>query len=247
MTQSWTAADIPRLAGRVVLVTGANSGIGFETARELVHKRALVVLACRDDEKAAAAADRMVEACPSAKVETLRVDLADLASVRSAARRFGEAHGRLDVLINNAGIMGTPARHSADGYELQFATNHLGHFTLTGLLLEMLLATPSSRVVTVSSVGHRLARIDLDDLHFARRRYRRFRAYGNSKLANLHHRPATSGLCGSFVPMEGEIRTTLGARHHRCRPHCRRPSPHRDTGNGAPQVTWVPRESRTPP
>ena len=167
----WTAADIPDQSGRTVVVTGANSGIGLVTARELAARGARVVLACRDVAKGEAVA-------PPGDVEVRRLDLADLASVRSFADRFtGEVH----VLVNNAGVMAIPHRRTADGFEMQFGTNHLGHFALTGLLLDRV----RDRVVTVSSTMHRVGRIVLDDLNWERRRYLRWAAYGQSKLANL--------------------------------------------------------------
>jgi NAD(P)-dependent dehydrogenase (short-subunit alcohol dehydrogenase family) len=181
----WTAADIPDLSGRRAVVTGANSGLGLEVARELARRGAAVVLACRDEQKGRRALAEVQESAtgPDPELETL--DLADLASVADFASRYAGSHGGdLDLLVANAGIMAPPRRVTADGFEAQLGTNHLGHFALTGRLLPALLRRPGSRVVTVSSVAHRMGRIDFDDLHGARR-YRRWRAYGQSKLANL--------------------------------------------------------------
>src|SRR4051812_14939406 len=168
----WSAADIPDQAGRTVLVTGANSGLGEVTARELAARGATVVLACRDLAKGDAAAARMAGA-----VSVRRLDLADLDSVR----RFADATGPVEVLVNNAGVMAPPRQRTVDGFELQFGTNFLGHFALTALLLPRI----GDRVVTVSSPAHRIGRIRLDDLNWERRRYRRWAAYGQSKLADL--------------------------------------------------------------
>jgi len=176
---SWSAPDIPDQSGRRAVVTGANSGLGLLAARELARKGAEVVLACRDLRKGEAALAQIREAGGSA--ELARLDLADLASVRA----FAAAQERpIDLLLNNAGVMAPPRRETADGFELQLGTNHLGHFALTGLLLERLQAAGAARVVTVSSNGHRIGRIDFDDLQ-CRRRYFRWTAYGRSKLANL--------------------------------------------------------------
>jgi NAD(P)-dependent dehydrogenase (short-subunit alcohol dehydrogenase family) len=172
-SRTWTAADLPRLDGRTVVVTGANSGIGLVTARELARAGARVVLAVRDT----ARGERAAETIPG-RSEVRRLDLADLASVRAFA---GAWEGDLDVLVDNAGVMATPERRTKDGFELQIGTNHLGHFALTNLLLPRI----ADRVVTVSSGAHRAGRIDLDDLNWERRRYERWRAYGQSKLANL--------------------------------------------------------------
>ncbi|MFC3961528.1 oxidoreductase [Nocardia jiangsuensis] len=181
----WTTADIPDQTGRTAIVTGANSGLGFETAAALATEGARVVLAVRDLDRGKAAAERIVAATPAARVELRRLDLGALADVRTAAEEIKAAHPRIDLLINNAGVMYPPKQRTADGFELQFGTNHLGHFALTGLLLEHLLPVPGSRVVTVSSVGHRLrAAIHFDDLNFDRK-YTRMEAYGQSKLANL--------------------------------------------------------------
>jgi NAD(P)-dependent dehydrogenase (short-subunit alcohol dehydrogenase family) len=187
----WTAADVPDQRGRTAAVTGANSGLGFETARVLASRGATVVLACRDPGQAARAAGRIAaEAGPDAhddrgaRVQTLRLDLASLASVREAAEELCSRFPRLDLLINNAGVMMPPYGRTEDGFELQFGTNHLGHFALTGLVLGRLLVTSGSRVVTVSSNGHRAGRINVDDLQ-SERHYRKMRAYGQSKLANL--------------------------------------------------------------
>lgn len=184
-TGRWTTADMPDQRGRTAVVTGANTGLGFEVARALVERGATVVLACRDLDKADRAAAVIGAAAPAAAVETLRLDLASLSSVREAAERLRTNHQRLDLLVNNAGLMMPPHGRTEDGFELQLGTNHLGHFALTGLLLDRLLATPGSRVVTVASNAHRRGDLDFADLQFERRRYRRMPAYGQSKLANL--------------------------------------------------------------
>jgi NAD(P)-dependent dehydrogenase (short-subunit alcohol dehydrogenase family) len=181
----WAAADVGDQYGRTVVITGANTGIGLETAMALAEHGAGVVLACRDTGKAGRAAARITEAAPGAVVEVARLDLASLASVREAAAQIRSRHQRLDVLINNAALMMPPSGRTEDGFELQIGTNHLGHFALTGLLLDRLMATPGSRIVTVSSVAHRQGRVDVNDLHFRQRPYRRTAAYGQSKLANL--------------------------------------------------------------
>ncbi len=181
----WTAQHIPELSGRSVLVTGGNSGVGFETARHLVGRGARVILACRNAARGRDAQARLRARTPAARVELLEVDLSDLASVRGAAGRWRQDNDRLDALVNNAGVMATPLRRTADGFELQFGTNHLGHFALTGLLLDTLLATDRPRVVTVSSNAHQMASVPLDDVNWNHRRYRPWRAYAQSKLANL--------------------------------------------------------------
>jgi NAD(P)-dependent dehydrogenase (short-subunit alcohol dehydrogenase family) len=181
----WTAQAIGDQHGRTVVITGANAGIGFQTAKVLAGRGATVVLACRDTRKANDAAGRITDAVPGAATEVVRLDLASLASVRQAADEIRSRHPRVDLLINNAGLMVPPYGRTEDGFELQIGTNHLGHFALTGLLLDRLLATPGSRIVTVSSSAHRQGRIDLDDLHFRQRTYRPAAAYAQSKLANL--------------------------------------------------------------
>jgi NAD(P)-dependent dehydrogenase (short-subunit alcohol dehydrogenase family) len=181
---NWTDAHIPDQAGRTVVVTGANSGIGLPSAEALAARGARVVLACRELRKAEAAAAQIGAAWPSPKVETVRLDLASLASVRETADELRSRYGRIDLLINNGGVMEPPYERTEDGFELTFATNHLGHFALTGLLLDRLLETPGSRVVTVSSEGHARGVIDFDDLQ-SERGYRADDAYCQSKLANL--------------------------------------------------------------
>ncbi|MEX2193880.1 MAG: oxidoreductase [Thermoleophilaceae bacterium] len=186
MAQRWTTTDIPDQAGRTAVVTGANSGLGLVTARELARAGARVVMTARDAGKGTAAAAQIRADVPGAQVDVEQLDLADLASVRAFAERIAasDEHDRLDILVNNAGVMAPPRRLTRDGFESQIGTNHLGHFALTGLLVESLLAAPEPRVVTVSSTAHRMGKIDLDDLH-AERGYGNWRAYGQSKLANL--------------------------------------------------------------
>jgi NAD(P)-dependent dehydrogenase (short-subunit alcohol dehydrogenase family) len=180
----WGAADIPDQSGRTVVITGANSGIGYEAARFLAARGAHVVLANRDAAKTKIAAERLAGQVSGAAIDTLALDLASLESVRDAAGQIRERYPRLDLLINNAGVMMPPYGQTKDGFELQFGTNHLGHFALTGLVLPSLLDVPGSRVVTISSNGHKAGRIHFDDLQFERR-YRRMGAYSQSKLANL--------------------------------------------------------------
>jgi NAD(P)-dependent dehydrogenase (short-subunit alcohol dehydrogenase family) len=180
----WTTDDIGDQTGRVALVTGANSGIGFATARALADRGAHVVMACRNPEKARRAADEMESDLDRSSIELLTLDLSDLVAVRRAAEQFLAGHARLDLLINNAGVMGTPYRQTPDGFELQMATNHLGHFALTGLLLTRLVTTDRARVVTVSSVMHRTGHIDFDDVAGVKIG-NTWAHYGRSKLANL--------------------------------------------------------------
>lgn len=187
--RAWSEGDVPDQSGRVVVITGANTGIGYEAAAVLAHRGAHVVLAVRNLEKGNAALSRIVAAggqgSRDVDVTLQRLDLTSLDSVRSAADALRAAYPRIDLLINNAGVMWTPKQLTADGFELQFGTNHLGHFALTGLLLDHLLPVRNSRVVTVSSLGHRLrSTIDFDDLQ-SERGYDRIAAYGRSKLANL--------------------------------------------------------------
>lgn len=182
---SWHLEDAPDQTGRTALVTGANTGIGFETARMLAHKGANVVLACRDVAKADAAAERL-RALPSrGTVSVLALDLTDLESVRRGAQAFTASQARLDLLIDNAGVMATPRGETKQGFELQLGTNHLGHFALTQQLLPLLEATPGSRIVVVSSLMHHFGQLDLDDLDWKRRGYDPQKAYQASKLANL--------------------------------------------------------------
>jgi NAD(P)-dependent dehydrogenase (short-subunit alcohol dehydrogenase family) len=181
----WTADDIPDQTGRLAVITGANTGLGLETAKALTAHGAAVVLAVRDLDKGKDAATRITAANPGADVSIQRLDLSSLDSVRGAAHDLRASHDRIDLLINNAGVMYNPRSTTADGFELQFGTNHLGHFAFTGLLLDRLLAAAGSRVLTVSSVGHRIrARINFDDLQ-SEHGYSRIAAYGQSKLANL--------------------------------------------------------------
>jgi NAD(P)-dependent dehydrogenase (short-subunit alcohol dehydrogenase family) len=182
--KKWTLSDMPDQSGRVAIVTGANTGIGFETAAALAAKNATVVMACRNRQKAEAAIQKIRERTPDAKLEFIELDLASLASVERFAQTFRASHDRLDLLINNAGVMIPPFGKTEDGFELQFGCNHLGHFALTGRLLTLLEATEGSRIVTVSSMAHRQGKMDFDNLN-AEKGYSAMSAYGQSKLANL--------------------------------------------------------------
>lgn len=182
---AFTLQDIPPQTGRVAIVTGANTGIGYETARGLALKGAHVILACRNPEKGQAAAARIRAEKPAGPVVVETLDLSDLDSVKRFAQGFLGAYERLDLLINNAGVMIPPFSRTKQGFELQFGTNHLGHFALTGHLLPHLRRTGGSRVVVVYSAVYRLGRIQLDDPNYAGRPYRAWGAYSQSKLANL--------------------------------------------------------------
>lgn len=183
---TWTEKDVPDQTGRLAIVTGSNTGLGFDTARVLAARGAHVVMACRDTAKADAAAEKIRAQTPGAQVSVQKLDLGSLASVREAAAAMAAAYPRIDLLINNAGVMYPPKSTTVDGFELQFGTNHLGHFALTGLLLGNLLPVDGSRVVVVASIAHNIrAMIEFADLHWERRRYDRVAAYGQSKLANL--------------------------------------------------------------
>ena len=181
----WTAGQIPSQTGRTALITGANSGIGYRAALELARHGTHVLLGCRNYEKGQAALDRLLRETPGASAELVELDMASLASIRGFAAAFAARGIALDLLINNAGVMALPKRElTADGFERQFGTNHLGHFALTGLLMPQLLAAPAPRVVTVASLAHRNGKIDFNNLQ-SERSYKPWDAYGESKLANI--------------------------------------------------------------
>lgn len=185
LSKHWTSENMGAQTGKISIVTGANSGIGFEMAKALVLKGAKVVLACRNEERGKQAVAQIMAESPAGEALFMSLDLSDLKAVAKFAEAFKENYDRLDLLINNAGVMMPPYSQTADGFELQFGTNHLGHFVLTGQLLSRLLNTKDSRVVTVSSNGHRGGKIVFDDLQWEKRRYRKIASYGQSKLANL--------------------------------------------------------------
>ena len=194
----WTLKDIPDQSGKVVIVTGANSGIGFEASSALAHRGATVIMACRSLEKGEAAAEQIRSESPRNQIVVKRLDLTDLSSVQKFTESFLAEYSMLDILINNAGVMATPYRKTIDGFELQFGTNHLGHFKLTGLLIDLLKSTANSRVVTITSYAHFFGRINFGDLN-SERFYQKWLAYAQSKLANvlfgyeLQRRTARSG------------------------------------------------------
>lgn len=184
-TGKWTTEQIPSQAGKIALITGANSGIGYQAARELARHGAHVLLGCRNEAKGRAALERLLREAPGASAEVVPLDMASLASIHSFATAFIGRGVALDLLINNAGVMALPKREvTEDGFERQFGTNHLGHFALTGLLLPSLLAAPSPRVVTVASLAHRTGKIDFENLQ-RERGYEGWDAYNASKLANI--------------------------------------------------------------
>ncbi len=183
---SWSQKDIPDLTGKVAVVTGANGGLGLETARTLARAGAHVVMAVRNQEKAAVALDDIKSGCPSADLELVPLDLGSLASVRAAADQILAAHDKIDILINNAGVMAVPERRTQDGFEMQFGVNHLGHFALTSHLLPAILRAAAARVVAVSSTAHHMGRpVDPKNPNLEGA-YEAWKAYGQSKLANFH-------------------------------------------------------------
>ena len=182
----WDSSNIRNLEGKVVIVTGGNSGIGFETARALAARKSEVIVAVRNRQKGEDAVKQIKAGSKDVKVGIGLLDLADLSSVHEFSEAFKQKYTRLDLLINNGGVMIPPYGKTADGFELQFGTNHLGHFSLTGLLFDLIRKTPGSRIVTVSSNAHRRGNLDFNDLDWGKRRYIAFRAYGDSKLANLY-------------------------------------------------------------
>jgi len=180
----WTASQMPDLHGKVAIVTGANSGLGYFTTQELARKGASVVMACRNQQKAKSAMIRIHKEVPKARLNFIALDLANLKSVRNFVKEFEIAFNRLDILCNNAGIMAIPRRETADGFEMQFGTNHLGHFALTALLIDTIMKTPKSRIVNVSSIAHRFGKMNFEDLN-GEKSYQKWTAYGQSKLANI--------------------------------------------------------------
>jgi NAD(P)-dependent dehydrogenase (short-subunit alcohol dehydrogenase family) len=180
----WTAADIPDQSGKIAVITGANSGLGYHTALELARRGARVVVASRSDVRGKEAVARIIAEVPDADLDLRSLDLADLANIRSFADGVATSYPSIDLLINNAGVMAIPRSTTADGFEMQFGTNHLGHFALTGHLLPNLLGNTDARIVTVSSTAHKPGHINFDDL-MAEQRYRKWNVYSNTKLANL--------------------------------------------------------------
>ena len=182
----WDSQDIPDQKGRIAIVTGSSSGIGYETVRVLANKNATVIIAVRNLQKGNAALDQIKEQNVSADVGIMEIDLTDLQSIHNFAENFKKKYNRLDLLINNAGVMMPPYCKTADGFELQFGTNHLGHFALTGLLMDLLKKTSNSRIVNVSSGAHHYGNLDFDDLAWEKRDYKPMKAYGDSKIANIY-------------------------------------------------------------
>ncbi|NBP98241.1 MAG: SDR family NAD(P)-dependent oxidoreductase [Synechococcaceae bacterium WB6_3A_227] len=214
-TTAWNASDCPDQSGRVALITGANSGLGLETARVLVGRGATVLMACRSRERAEHARRQLLPAVDGGAIDLIDLDLGDLASVQRAVRQVEDCYGRLDLLINNAGVMGLPRTLTRDGFECQFGINHLGHFALTNSLLPLMQGRTDARVVSVSSGAQYFGRINFNDLQ-AETNYDRWKAYGQSKLANvmfaveLQHRLSSSNSnVQSFVAHPGVARTNL--------------------------------------
>ena len=184
--QKWDSEDIPDQSGRVAIVTGSSSGIGYETARVLANKNVVVIIAVRNLQKGNTAKEKIKNQNKNVKLEVMELDLASLKSVQEFSKNFKNKYSKLDLLINNAGVMMPPYSKTEDGFELQFGTNHLGHFALTGLLLDLLKNTPESRIVNVSSTAHKQGNIDFDDLAWENRNYKPMKSYGDSKIANIY-------------------------------------------------------------
>lgn len=183
---NWTAANIPDQKGKVVVVTGSSSGIGYEAARVLANKEAKVIIAIRNLDKGKKAKEKILIQNHNASVEVMKIDLSDLASVKQFTNEFKSKFDKLDILINNAGVMVPPYSKTKDGFELQMGTNHFGHFSLTLQLLDLIKKTPNSRIVTVSSGAHKFGNINFDDLNWENRKYKPMHSYGDSKIANLY-------------------------------------------------------------
>ncbi len=184
MNDKWTQQDIPDLKGKVIVVTGANSGLGFECSRTFAQKGATVVMTARNMTKGKAAQEEILHAHPGADVDLMKLDVGNLNSVRSFAAAFKAKYDRLDILLNNAGVMAIPRQETADGFEMQLGVNHLGHFALTGLLLDVIVQTPNARIHNVTSSANYTGSINFDDL-MGEKEYSRWAAYGQSKLANV--------------------------------------------------------------
>ena len=182
----WTMENINDQKGKIAIVTGASSGIGYETARVLANKNATVIIAVRNLEKGKIAEEKIKAHYKDADVTVLELDLADLKSVLNFVDNFKKQYRRLDLLINNAGVMMPPYSKTADGFELQFGTNHLGHFALTGLLIDLIKSTPNSRIVNVSSMGHKYGNLNFMDLKWEKRKYNAMKSYADSKIANIY-------------------------------------------------------------
>jgi NAD(P)-dependent dehydrogenase (short-subunit alcohol dehydrogenase family) len=206
--EKWYTDHIVNQDGRLAIVTGSSSGIGLETARILALKKATVIVAVRNLKKGRAVVKTIMGEAPNADVCVMELDLADLDSVRRFARTFKQEYSRLDLLINNAGVMVPPHSQTADGFELQMGTNHIGHFALTGLLIDLLKQTPGSRVLNVSSLAHKMGRLDFDDLDWQKRKYKKWQAYGDSKIANLYFTYALQKRLGN-----GNADVTVAAAH----------------------------------
>ena len=184
--QKWDSDDIEDQNGRVTIVTGSSSGIGYETARVLANKNATIIIAVRNLKKGNTAAEKIKAQNAQADVRVMELDLADLKSIRSFSDTFKKQYTRLDLLINNAGVMIPPYSTTSDGFELQLGTNHLGHFALTGQLIDLIRKTPKSRIVNVSSNAHKIGNINFEDLNWKKRKYNRMKSYGDSKIANIY-------------------------------------------------------------
>ncbi len=185
-TQKWDEDNIKDQKGRIAIVTGSSSGIGYETARVLAEKNASVIIAVRNMEKGNSALKRIKENQKSADMEVMELDLADLQSIKRFAENFKAKYSKLDLLINNAGVMMPPYSKTKDDFELQMGTNHLGHFALTGHLIDLLKNTDGARIVNVSSMAHKGGKIDFEDLNWEKRKYKSMKSYGDSKIANLY-------------------------------------------------------------
>ncbi len=184
--KKWTSDNIADQSGKIVIVTGSSSGIGFEAAKVLADKGAEVIIAVRNEKKGNNAVEKIVACNKKAKVKMMIIDLANLKSIHAFAENFKNNYNKLDLLINNAGVMIPPYSKTTDGFELQFGTNHLGHFVLTSLLFDKLKCTKDSRIVNVASMAHKYGNINFNDLNWEKRKYKSWSAYGDSKIANLY-------------------------------------------------------------